>query len=167
MRKRFKEWLEQADVRSELSSAYNSPSNGRCKRLVGQMKSIMAKCKASKECFWTALAEWRLAPRSDGPSPAQLFFRRQVRSGRLPEIHGPLDIQEAIEQKEASQRRSRVRATVRHARPPKWHSINVFYCRTESQRSEALKNRSWPSGPMDVPTRCGLRVGHFSGVSGA
>ena len=28
MRKRFKEWLEQADVRSELSSAYNSPSNG-------------------------------------------------------------------------------------------------------------------------------------------
>ena len=77
----------------------------------------MAKCKASKECFWTALVEWRLAPRSDGPSPAQLFVRIQVRSGRLPEIHGPLDIKEDIQQKEDSQRRSRVRATVNHATP--------------------------------------------------
>ena len=76
MRKKFKEWRKQAGVRSELSSAYNSPSNGHCERLVAQMKSIIARCKESKECFWTALAEWRLAPRSDGPSPAQLFFRR-------------------------------------------------------------------------------------------
>ena len=29
MRKRFKEWLRQAGVRSELSSAYNSPSQFR------------------------------------------------------------------------------------------------------------------------------------------
>ena len=97
MRKRFQEWLRQAGVRSELSSAYNSQINGRCERLVGQMKSNMERCKEVKECFWTALAEWRLAPRSDRPSPAQLFFRRQVRSGRLPEMPGPLDIQEAIQ----------------------------------------------------------------------
>ena len=60
-RTRFVEYLRQVGVRSELSSAYNSPSNGRCERSVGQVKA--------KECFYTALAEWRLAPRSDGPSP--------------------------------------------------------------------------------------------------
>ena len=58
MRKRFQEWLRQAGVRSELSSEYNSQSNGLCERLVGHMKSVMEICKEAKECFWTALAEW-------------------------------------------------------------------------------------------------------------
>ena len=117
MRKRFQELLRQTGVRSELSSAYNSPSNGRCERSMGQVKSIIAKCKAAKECFWTALAEWKLAPRSDGPIPAQLFFRRQMRSGNIPEIHASLNIKAAIQEKEDSQRKCRVRGTVRHARP--------------------------------------------------
>ena len=82
------------------------------------MKALMKRCKEAKDCFWAALVEWRLAQRINGPSPAQLFFRRQVRSGRLPEISGPLDMYEVIEQKEASQRRGRVMSTVRHARTP-------------------------------------------------
>ena len=80
------------------------------------------------------MVEWKLAPRSDGPSPAQLFFRRQVRSGNLAEISRPLDIKEAIRQKEESQRKCRVRGTVRHTRQPMSLHQNVLLQDRESKQ---------------------------------
>ena len=37
-RNKFKEYLHQVGIRSEPSSAYNAPSNGRVERAVGQLK---------------------------------------------------------------------------------------------------------------------------------
>ena len=115
-RTKFKEYLHHVGIRSELSSAYNAPSNGRVERAVGQLKQLLKRAKAARECFFTSLAEWRLAPRSEGASPSQLFHKRNVRSGRLPEVQGPLDMEVAQEKKEASQRRSRDKRTTRHPR---------------------------------------------------
>ena len=121
-------------IRSELSSAYFSPSNGRCEKSVRQIKTPMSKFKATRECFFTALAEWKLAPHSDGPSPSQLFFRRQVRSGNLPEIHGPLDIQKAIQEKEDCQRKYRAGHTAQHPRQPMALHQDVC-CKIETQNN--------------------------------
>ena len=88
----------------------------------------MAKCKATRECFFTVLAEWKLAQRSDGPSPSQLFFRRQVRSGNLPEIHGPLDIQKAIQEKEDSQKKLDIPGNL-------WLYTKMFCCKIETQNN--------------------------------
>ena len=58
------------------------------------MKALLKKCLGCKECFETALAEFRIAPREDGYSPAELFYRRQVK-GLLPELPCKLNVVEA------------------------------------------------------------------------
>ena len=58
------------------------------------VKALLKKCLDSKECFENALAEFRTAPREDGYSPAELFYKRQVR-GLLPELHKKLNVEEA------------------------------------------------------------------------
>ena len=58
------------------------------------MKALLKKCLDNKECFETALAEFRIAPREDGYSPAELFYKRQVR-GLLPELPKKLNVEEA------------------------------------------------------------------------
>ena len=42
------------------------------------VKALLKKCFDSKECFETVLAEFRIASREDGYSPAELFYKRQV-----------------------------------------------------------------------------------------
>ena len=115
-RSRFKEYLREMGVISEPSSAYNPASNGRVERSVGQVKQILKRSKAARECFYTALAEWRLAPRAECDSPSKLFYNRHVRSGRLPEVPAVFDVGEAKAKKEAVQRRNMDRKTTRHPR---------------------------------------------------
>ena len=52
----------------------------------------------------------------------------------MPEIHGPLDIKEAIQQKEDSQRKCRIRGTVQHTRPPMALHQNVLLQDRESKQ---------------------------------
>ena len=115
-RNKFKEYLRQMGVISEPSSAYNPASNGRVERSVGQVKQLLKRAKAARECFYTSLAEWRLAPRSEGASPSQLFYKRHIRSGRLPEVPTVLDVDGARESKEAAQRKSADKRTTHHPR---------------------------------------------------
>ena len=93
-RDRFVAWMKQVGCKSELSSAYNPASNGLAEAGVKNVKSLLKKCQDSKECFETALAEFRIAPREDGYSPAELFYRRQAR-GLLPELPNRLDVEKA------------------------------------------------------------------------
>mgnify|MGYP003320628885 CR=1 FL=1 len=93
-RDRFVAWLKQVGCKSELSSAYNPASNGLAEAGVKNVKALLKKCLDSKECFETALAEFRIAPREDGYSPAELFYRRQVR-GLLPELPKKLNVEDA------------------------------------------------------------------------
>ena len=90
-RDKFVSWLKQVGCRSEVSSAYNPASNGLAESAVKNVKNLVKRCSDSKECFETALAEFRVAPREDGYSPAELFYKRQVR-GLLPELPKKLDI---------------------------------------------------------------------------
>ena len=94
----FTRWLESVGVRSELSSAFNPQSNSVAEKILGDVKRVMTKAKESREDIWVALAEYRLAPRHDGCSPSEMFFRRVPRSGILPSLPRkwkPGDIQEA------------------------------------------------------------------------
>ena len=93
-RDRFVAWLHQVGCKSEVSSAYNPASNGLAEAGVKNVKALLKKCCDSKECFETALAEFRIAPREDGYSPAELFYKRQVR-GLLPELPKKLNVEEA------------------------------------------------------------------------
>ena len=95
-RDKFVAWLKQVGCKSEVSSAYNPASNGLAEAGVKNVKALLKKCLDGKECFETALAEFRVAPREDGYSPAELFYKRQVR-GLLPELPKKLDV-EAAEQ---------------------------------------------------------------------
>ena len=51
----------------------------------------MLKVKEEKGDWLLAFAEWRKAPTVSGPSPAQLFYSRQV-SCILPELHQEVDV---------------------------------------------------------------------------
>ena len=93
-RDRFVAWLKQVGCKSEVSSAYNPASNGLAEAGVKNVKALLKKCLDKKECFETALAEFRSAPREDGYSPAELFYKRQVR-GLLPELPKRLNVEEA------------------------------------------------------------------------
>ena len=100
-RDRFVDWLSQVGCKSELSSAYNPASNGLAEAGVKNVKSLLKKCMDGKECFETALAEFRIAPREDGYSPAELFYKRQVR-GLLPELPNEPDMRKAERARELS-----------------------------------------------------------------
>ena len=69
-------WLAKVGCKSEVSSAYNPASNGLAEISCRQVKALLKKCKDENECFETALAEYRIAPREDGYSPAEMFYKR-------------------------------------------------------------------------------------------
>ena len=93
-RDRFVAWLAKVGCKSEVSSTYNPASNGLAEIGCRQVKALLKKCKDENECFETALAEYRIAPREDGYSPAEMFYKRQVR-GLLPELPSKPNIEKA------------------------------------------------------------------------
>ena len=101
-RDKFVAWLRQIGCKSEVSSAYNPASNGLAEAGVKNVKALLKKCLDSKECFETALAEFRIAPREDGYSPAELFYRRQVR-GLLPELPCKVNVTAAEKARDKTQ----------------------------------------------------------------
>ena len=82
----FQDWCKQAGIKVEVASPYHPQSNCRAEGSLGNIKKLLRKCKEGGENFDDALAEFRMAPRADGPSCAELFFSRKPRSSVLPEI---------------------------------------------------------------------------------
>ena len=113
----FVTWLKQVGCKSELSSAYNPASNGLAEAGVKNVKTLLKKCMDSKECFETALAEFRIAPREDGFSPAELFYKRQVR-GLLPELPKKLNVEEAEKARDKVQETYTAQRQTRSASKP-------------------------------------------------
>ena len=89
----FGKWCEDAGIELVHSSAWNSPGNARAERAVGQMKKLMERVHLAKQDWLLSLSEFRNCPTVDGPSPAQLFFGRHVRSMVLPELLQEIDPQ--------------------------------------------------------------------------
>ena len=73
----FKEFCKEHGIKHELSSPYNSQSNGLAESAVKNTKFLLAKCKREQEDYQKALLNFRNTPRADGTSPAQLFFGRR------------------------------------------------------------------------------------------
>ena len=88
-RQEFKDFCEHHDIRHELSSPYNSQSNGLAESAVKSMKYLLTKCQGNLVNFRQCLAEWRNTPRADGFSPSQIFFGRRQR-GLLPTLPSAL-----------------------------------------------------------------------------
>ncbi|KAG1651825.1 hypothetical protein GQR58_026731 [Nymphon striatum] len=74
-RSEFSEICDQYFIKHELSSAYNPSSNGLAEAAVKNAKILLQKCKETGENFEQALSEFRLMPRADGFSIANLICR--------------------------------------------------------------------------------------------
>ena len=76
-RSEFSQFCRMRNIRHEVSSAYHPQGNGISEAAVKQAKALLTKC-GSGEKFKEALLEYRNTPRSDGFSPAQMFFGRRL-----------------------------------------------------------------------------------------
>ena len=73
----FRAWCEKNNITHELSSPYNPKSNGQAESAVRNVKFLLSKCIETHQKVDEALYEWRNLVKSDGYSPAQLFFGRK------------------------------------------------------------------------------------------
>lgn len=108
-------------AKREQGSSYNSPSQGLIERSLGIVKKMMKKKIHDKEPWQSAQGELNRAPRSDRPSPAQMFFRRWCRSPFLPEIRktlGPTDLVAAEVARDDSRLATAVVHNTKPARQP-------------------------------------------------
>ena len=132
-RDKFVAWLTQVGCKSEVSSAYNPASNGLAEAGVKNVKALLKKCLDGKECFETALAEFRIAPREDGYSPAELFYKRQVR-GLLPELPYKLNVEEAERARDKVQKNYTAQRQTRSASKPLVMGQRVWMQDQQSKR---------------------------------
>ena len=93
----------------------------------------MGRSGGCKECFETALAEFRIAPREDGYSPAELFYRRQVR-GLLPELPKKLNVEEAEKARDRVQEAYTAQRQTRSASKPLVMGQRVWLQEQESKK---------------------------------
>ena len=84
-RGQFDDFCKQNAIVHEVTSPYNSQSNGLAEAAVKNVKSLLSKCSQTSEDFQIALSTWRCIPRADGFSPAEMFLGRRPR-GILPSI---------------------------------------------------------------------------------
>ena len=105
----FTAFCDANSISHNLSSPYNPKSNGLAESGVKIVKYLMQKCLSSGEDLPRALYEWRNCPRSDGFSPAQLFFgRRQVTSlPILEKQYHPIDLRAAAAVKDSCHNKSK------------------------------------------------------------
>jgi hypothetical protein len=78
-RSEFDLFCKEFNISHELSSPYHPQSNGHAEAAVKAMKHLLLKSTSWTE-FHLNLLEWRNIPRSDGLSPAQWLFGRQLRT---------------------------------------------------------------------------------------
>lgn len=78
-RSEFKQFCESHGIQHELSSAYNSRSNGLAESGVKSLKKLVLSCGKGKFSLAECIASWRNMSRADGCSPSQLFNSRRQR----------------------------------------------------------------------------------------
>ena len=117
-RETFQEWCKQVGIRFVASSPYHPESNTRAEATLGNIKRLLRKCKSGGEDFERALSQWRLCPRADGPSCAELFFSRQVRSGILPQLVWAVPAEQNRVDRREQEINGRIQRTTRLPLPP-------------------------------------------------
>ena len=86
-RSEFGQFCVKWDIVHEISSPHNPQSNGLAEAGVKNAKHLLMKCASARE-FAYRMLEWRNTPRACSPSPASLFFGRQLK-GFLPRLSSP------------------------------------------------------------------------------
>ena len=84
-RSEFDAFCRDKGIKHETSSPYYPRSNGLAEAAVKTTKHLLATTKEAGESFVDALVAFRMTPRADGVSPAQLFLGRRPR-GHLPTL---------------------------------------------------------------------------------
>ena len=84
----FKEFCDEYKIRLDLTSPYNPESSGAAERGMGLIKQIMKKMEEEGSCMEEALAVFRNTRNESGYSPNQLFFLRNWRDHKLPDLRG-------------------------------------------------------------------------------
>ena len=79
----FADYCKNKNIKHELSSPYNPESNGLAEAAVKNLKALIIRCG---EDLKQAIATWRNMVRTDGSSPAQLFFGRTQKQN-LPSLN--------------------------------------------------------------------------------
>ena len=74
-RSEFDNFCKSFYIRHELSSPYHLESNGLAEAAVKNTKNLLKKCELTGQNFQRSLSVFTNMPRSDGPSPVQLFFQ--------------------------------------------------------------------------------------------
>jgi hypothetical protein len=90
----FRTFCDRNRIKHELASAYNPESNGLAEAAVKNVKSLLKKCNDTGEDFDAALSAFRMVPRANGYSPAELFFGRRPK-GVLPALQAQFPISPA------------------------------------------------------------------------
>ena len=116
-RDRFQTWARRMGMVHSNSSAYNSRGNGRCEKAVKDVKRLLQKVKDEKGDWALAFSEWRNCPTVSGPSPAQLFYSRQVRSCILPELYQQVEVTNMMLDRRLQERQDRFNRVKRYAAP--------------------------------------------------
>ena len=99
---------------TSFSSSYNSPANGRCEKAVQEIKKLLQKVKEEKGDWQLSLSEMRNCPTTQGPSPAQLFYSRQVRSCILPELFQEVNVEKMMVDRREQERNKRADRVTRY-----------------------------------------------------
>ena len=75
------------------------------------LKSLLRKCKMSKQDFRQSLLEWRNTPRANGVSPAQAFLGRRLR-GCIPTLSQHSDFDVSLFKKNKQEELSKIKNSV-------------------------------------------------------
>ena len=76
----FTDWAQELGIKLEQSTPYMPQQNGLVENQVKLLKKLLKATEAVPRDLSIALLEFRNAPRTDGFSPAELFFGRKQRS---------------------------------------------------------------------------------------
>jgi transposase InsO family protein len=148
-RSEFADFCAERRIIHELASAYNPSSNGLAEARVKNAKKLLLKCAATDEDFEEALSEFRLTPRADGFSPAELFYGRRPR-GVLPALpRGPTDVAKGIDKRRQSLQAAADRSDKKHENP----SFNIG----DQVLLQDRKSGRWNSGFAILDVRQGGR----------
>jgi transposase InsO family protein len=92
-RSEFTAWCEGKGIKHEISDPYHPEGNGLAENAVKSIKQLLEKNGHHGATFYRSLLEWRNAPRTDGFSPAQMFFGRRCRTElpALPQAYEEVD----------------------------------------------------------------------------
>ena len=101
-------------VVTSYSSAYNSPGNSRAEKAVQETKKLLRKVKDEQGDWLLAFSELRNCPTTQGPSPAQLFYTRQVRICVLPELFQEVNVEKMMLDRRQQERDNRAERVTRY-----------------------------------------------------